>query len=190
VRRRKILLSVLLVGSVGAVTGAGSYSAFTATTANTGNSIEAGSVAIEDNDAGAAMLSLANAKPNDSDTSCIKVRYTGSLASSVRLYASVSGSLTSYLNVTVTRGTGAAAYDNCSGFTADTTNYNGNGPGVVYSGTLAAFPTTYAAGIVDPTPSWATGEEHWYRFAVSVQDNGAAQGQTASADFTWEARNQ
>jgi hypothetical protein len=189
-RRRKILLTVLIAGSVGAVTGAGSYSAFTATTANTGNSIEAGSVTIEDNDVGAAMLSLATAKPNDSDTSCIKLRYTGSLASSLRLYASVSGSLASYLNVAVTRGTGAAAFDDCTGLTADATNYTGNGPGVLYSGTLAAFPATYAAAIVDPAPSWATGEEHWYQFSVSVQDNGAAQGQTASADFTWEARNQ
>ena len=71
----------------------------------------------------------------------------------MRLYASVTGTLPQYLNVTVTRGSGAAGFDNCTGFTADAGDY-GYGPGgVVYSGTLQAFPSTYAAGI-----TWTDGE--------------------------------
>ncbi len=193
-RSRKVLLSLLVLGALGAVAGFGSYSAFTATTTNSGNTITAGSVAIEDNDAGGAMLALANAKPGDADTSCIRVRYTGSLSATVRLYASLTGSLPQYVNLTVTRGTGAAGFDDCTGFTADATDYNGNGAGVVYSGTLGSFPTTYAAAIVDPkaaTPeSWTNGEEHWYRFTITLQDTNAAQGLTGTAGFTWEARNE
>ena len=194
-RTRKLVATLFVLGIVGAFAGVGSYSAFTATTGNTGNSFAAGTVAIEDNDSGTAMLSLANAKPTDSDTSCIKIRYTGSLASSVRLYGSVSGTMTSYMTLTVTRGTDSSpSYDSCSNFTADATNYLGLGNGVVYQGALSSFPANYAAGIVDPhsgsPESWTTNEEHSYRFVVTLNNNNAAQGTTGNAAFTWEAQNQ
>jgi hypothetical protein len=194
-RTRKLLLSAVVLGAVGAIAGAGSYSAFTATTTNTGNSFASGTVAIDDNDSGTAMLALSAAKPGDADTSCIRIRSTGTLGSSVRLYGTIAGSLGSYLTLTVTRGSDSSpSFDSCTSFTADATDYNGYGSGVIYTGTLAAFPASYAAGIVDPkaaTPeSWATNEVHSYRFAITVQDNNAAQGLTASASFTWEARNE
>jgi Rieske Fe-S protein len=194
-RTRKLLLSALVVGVVGAIAGAGSYSAFTSTTTNSGNSLAAGTVVIDDNDSGTAMLALTTAKPGDTDTSCIRIRSTGTLASSVRLYGTITGSLGTYLTLTVTRGTDSSpSFDSCTNFTADATNYNGDGAGVIYTGTLAAFPASYAAAIVDPkaaTPeSWTTNEVHSYKFAITVQDNNAAQGLTASAAFTWEARNE
>jgi predicted ribosomally synthesized peptide with SipW-like signal peptide len=194
-RTRKVFATLFVLGIVGLVAGVGSYSAFTATTSNTGNSFASGTVAIEDNDGNTAMLSLANAKPGDSDTSCIKVKYTGSLASTVRLYGSISGAMTSYMTVTITRGTDASpVFDNCTNFVADATNYIGAGNGVMYQGALNAFPSTYAAGVVDPTSgspeSWTTNEEHVYKITVSLDDQNAAQGQNGNATFTWEARNQ
>ncbi|HEY7198101.1 MAG TPA: TasA family protein [Gaiellaceae bacterium] len=193
-RRRQILLTLLVLGVLGAVAGFGSYSAFTATTTNTGDSFAAGSVSIQDDDSGSAMLSLSNAKPGDADTSCIKVKYTGSLDSSVRLYAATTGTLPQYLNVTVTRGTNSnPSFDSCTNFTPDATNYNGDGPGVIYNGTLSAMPTTWAAGVVDPkaaTPeTWTTNEEHSYKFTVTLLDNNAAQTLNGTSTFTWEARN-
>ncbi len=194
---RKVLLTLLVVGIVGAGSGVGSYSAFTATTANTGNAITAGSVAIEDNDDGTALFTtLANMKPGDSETSCIKVKYTGSLAATVRLYASLSGSLRDYLDLTVTRGTDSnPSYDSCTNFsTAGEGNYIGQGPGVVYSGTLAGFPSSYSGGVIDPTSgspeTWTTGEQHSYRLTLTLQNNNAAQGLSSTAAFIWEARNQ
>jgi hypothetical protein len=193
-RARKLLATLFVLGLVGSATGIGSYSAFTSTTSNAGNSFAAGTVAIEDNDSGTAMLSLANSKPGDSDTSCIKIKYTGSLDANVRIYGSVTGSMSSYMTLTVTRGTQASpSFDSCSGFTADGTNYIGQGNGVIYNGNLSSFPSSYAAGIVDPysgSPElWTTNEEHIYRFVVTLQDNNAAQGLTGGASFTWEARN-
>lgn len=194
-RRRKLLASLIAVGLIGALAGYGTYSAFTATTTNSGNSFSAGSVSIEDNDPNGAMLALSNAKPNDTDTSCIRIRYTGSLPASVRLYAStLSGSLPAHLTLVVTRGTGATAFDNCTGFNPDPVNYGNGGNGIVYNGKLGSFPTTWAAGIVDPTSgtpeSWSTSEEHWYRFAITLDDTNAAQNLSGSASFTWEARNE
>lgn len=188
-RLRKVLLTVIVLGTVAALAGIGSYAAFTSTTTNTGNSFSTGTVAIGDNDLNGAMLALSNAKPADADTSCIRVQYTGSLASTVRLYSTQTGTLPQYLNLTITRGTSAAGFDNCTGFQADGTNYIGQGNGVVYSGALGSFPTTYAGGLVDPDASWTNGEQPWYRFVVSVQDTNSAQGLTGTAGFTWEARN-
>jgi hypothetical protein len=194
-RARAVLLTILVVGILGAVAGVGSYSAFTATTANTGNSFAAGSVVITDNDLDAVMLGLTNAKPGDADTSCIRVTYTGSLSSTVRLYSTQTGTLGQYLTLTVTRGTDSSpSFDSCTNFTPDGTNYIGQGSGVIYSGNLSAFPSTYAAGLVDPLSgspeSWATNEVHSYKFVVTLQDNNAAQTLTGTAGFTWEARNE
>ena len=133
------------------VAGYATYSAFSSATATSGSSFAAGTVAIGDNDAGGAMLSLNAAVPGDSTTGCIKVTYTGSLPATVRLYGTVTGGLAPYLTLTVTRGTETApAFPSCSTFSADATNYIGSGPGVVYSGLLSAWPGGYAAGVVDP----------------------------------------
>jgi hypothetical protein len=184
---------MLAVGLVALATTA-SYSAFSRSTANPGNSFAAGTVTVSDNDAGAAMLSLSSAQPGNSDTSCIRVLYSGSLDATIRLYATVSGSLAPYLALTVTRGTDASpAFDSCSSFTADTTNYLGSGAGVIFSGLLSAFPTSYSAGIVDPLSgapeTWTTSEVHSYRVTISLNNDPAAQGLSATASFVWEARN-
>jgi hypothetical protein len=192
---RRIALTLVLLGGAGTLTGLATLAVFSSTAQSAGNSFAAGTVAISDNDAGSALLALAAAAPGDSDTGCIQVTYTGTLASSVRLYGAVSGSLAPYLTLTVTRGADSSpSFDSCAAFTPDATNYLGQGAGVVYSGSLAAFPSTYAAGIVDPTSgspeSWTQGEAHSYRFTVTLQNDTAAQGLSATAGFTWEARNQ
>jgi hypothetical protein len=173
---------------------AATLSTFTATTANPDNGFIAGTVTLSDNDLNTAMLGLSGAKPGDTDSSCIRVSYTGSLPSTVRLYGTTTGTgLDSYLTLTVTRGTASAGFDNCTGFTADATNYLGSGAGVIYTGTLQAFADDYAAGLIDPTAgtpeSWTTGETHDYKFVLTLVDNDSAQAKTATQTFTWEARN-
>jgi predicted ribosomally synthesized peptide with SipW-like signal peptide len=192
--RTKIALTAIALGLIGLLAGFGTWSAFSSTTSNTGNSFSAGDVILTDNDAGSAMLSLANAKPGDSDTSCIVVTYSGSLPSTVRLYGTTGGSgLDQYLDLTITRGTDPLpSFDSCAGFTPDATDYIGAGAGVIFDGTLQAYPDDYAGGLVDPIPgspeSWTNSEAHGYRFVVSVQDDNSAQGLTATQTFTWEAR--
>lgn len=192
---RKILLTLLVLGAFGAVSGAATFSAFSSQTTNAANSFAAGSVQLTDNDLDTAMLALSNAQPGATDTSCVLVTYSGSLSSTVRLYGTVAGTLAPYLTLTVTRGVDPTpVFDDCNGFVADSTDYVGAGQGVVYQGTLSAFPATYAGGLVDPLAAspeaWTTGETHTYRFAVSLADDNGAQGQSSTASFTWEARNQ
>jgi hypothetical protein len=186
----KLLVTAAVVGSAGTGAGFGGYSAYVATTAHP---YAAAMVGLEDNDADTATLSLTDAAPGASQTGCIKVRHSGSLRSSVRIYANVRGALAPYLTLTVTRGTGSSASPgSCRGFAADSTAFAGYGAGVIYSGTLADFPTNYATGLVDhgntSREGWTTGEEHSYRFTVSLKDDNAAQGRTATARFQWEAK--
>jgi hypothetical protein len=137
--------------------------------ANPGNSGVAGTVALTDNDAASASFTLTDLAPGDSDTSCLQVTYTGSLPALVRLYGTTTGTgLDAYLNLEVTRGTGAGTFDDCTGFVADATNYIGQGAGVIYSGTLAAFGADWSAGTADPRTAsvpeaWTSGEVHGYR---------------------------
>jgi predicted ribosomally synthesized peptide with SipW-like signal peptide len=192
---RKILLTLLVLGAFGVVSGAATFSAFSSQTSSSANSFSAGTVQLTDNDLDVAMLSLSNAQPGATDTSCILVTYSGSLSSTVRLYGAVAGALAPYLTLTVTRGDDPTpVFDDCNGFVADSTDYVGAGAGVVYQGSLSAFPASYAAGLVDPLAAspetWTTGETHTYRFVVSLADDNGAQGLSATAAFTWEARNQ
>jgi hypothetical protein len=194
---KRLLLAVVVMGWVAAAVGYGSYSAFTATTSNTGDTLAAGTVAISDNDGAGTLVTLSNAKPGSTDTGCITVTYTGSLAANVGLYvSSLTGTgLGAYVTLTVTRGSfspSAPAFRSCTNFVADGTNYIGAGNGVIYNGNLSAFPTTYAGGL-EPTSgspaTWNNTDSHVYKFTVTVQDNNSAQGLTATAGFTWEARN-
>jgi hypothetical protein len=194
--RLKVLL-VMVVAALGSAIGTYTWAAYVAQTENAGNSIASGTVALSDNDSGSALVSLNNAVPGASDSGCIRVRYAGSLAANVSMYGTTTGTgLDRYLDVTVTRGTYTAAppaFDSCSTFQADSTDYVGAGAGVVYSGTLETFPDSFATGIVDPTAgapeSWGMDEEHVYRIEVTLQDDIGAESLTATQSFTWEARN-
>jgi len=190
----KVLLTALCVGALGSLAAMGVFGAFSSTTTNAGNTITAGTVAIADNDAGAAMYSIASAKPGESVSKCIKVTYTGSLDADVHIYTgSTIGSLGQYVDLTITPGTQATStFPSCTGFTPDS-------GGAIYTGTLQSFGSTknsYANGVVDYPGSgtkWATNESVVYQVTAALQSSApdAAQGLTTGAHtFTWEARNQ
>jgi hypothetical protein len=186
---RKISLTVLIAGVVAGVAGFGAFSAFSATTANTGNSFASGTVAIADNDGGSAALytSTGNA-PADSVVSCIRVTYTGSLASSVKLY--LAGAITSgsQFNLKIERGTqSTGAFPACGDFAATSS---------AYDGALGSFPTSYGAGADGKAAgaAWATNDSIAYRFTITQNDDATPNahttvGSSGAHDFTWEARN-
>jgi predicted ribosomally synthesized peptide with SipW-like signal peptide len=194
--RVKVALSALVLALLGALAGLGTWAAFSATTDNAGNTFAAGTVVLSDNDGGSTpMLTLSAARPDDTDVSCITVTYSGSLDAQVSLYGVTGGDgLDQYLDLTVTRGSGLTnPYDDCAGFTPDATDYRGDGAGVVYQGTLRDFWDDWDTSEWDPYDAspelWTTGESHAYRFEITVKDDNAAQGLTATQIFTWEARN-
>lgn len=171
---------------------AGTWSAFDRTAASPGNAVATGSVALADNDGGSALLSLSGARSGSSVTSCANVTYSGTVPADVRLYGTVSGGLASYLTLTITRGTFTTtpAAKSCIGFKADATDYVARGAGVIYSGSLSAFPASAATALADPTSGaterWDSGEAHAYKLTVTMNSSSGA-GLSSSADFTWLA---
>ena len=189
-RGRKTLLSLLLVGALGAVAGIGTFSAFSATTVNAGNTFDAGTVVINDNDANSAMYNITAAKPNDVVVRCIRVTYAGSLPSTVHLYTNTPvNAFGQYVTLAIAKGTmpGATTFPNCTGFTSEAT---------IFSGTLSSFAasnTNYATG-ASAAPGvatqWVQNDSVVYQFTLTMQDNPLATGGTSGThSFTWEAQN-
>ena len=109
-RGRKTLLTLLVLGLIGTVAGIGTFSAFSATTVNAGNTFDAGTVVISDNDAGSAMYNIVDATPNQVVTRCIRVTYTGTLPSLVRLYTTTPvNAFGQYVTLSVDKGNMPAA---------------------------------------------------------------------------------
>jgi hypothetical protein len=123
-KTQKVLSSVLVGGVLAGATTFGVFGAFSATTQNAGNEISTGTVTLGDNDGGQAMFNVTNAKPSETWSRCIKVTYTGSLASDVRHYSTATGgALSQYLRIKVEQGTSTATtFPSCVGFVPDPTS--------------------------------------------------------------------
>jgi hypothetical protein len=191
---KKLLLSLGVATAFSAAAGLASFSAFSSTTSNSGNDFDTGTVYISDNDAGSAMYSVTNQKPGNQVQKCIKVTYTGSLDSTVKLYASSVAAVGQYVNLLIETGTGNITFPSCTNFSADASP-------TLYSGTLKGFADTYtsfANGLADnpgAATKWVTNDAVVYRFTLTLQDDNNANGgasplSTGLHGFTWEAQNQ
>ena len=190
-RTKSLLRSLLAVGAAGALAGFGTFSAFSSSTENPGNKIDAGTVALSDNDSGSALYDVSGAKAGDTVDRCITVTYSGSLGASVKLYLpDAVGALAPYVNMKVTAGTDASpSFGDCTGFVAD------GAP--IFNSTLAAFRaahTGWANGLAyNPAgdTKWDQNDAVTYRVELTLQDNNNAQGLgTGTHRLMWEARNQ
>jgi predicted ribosomally synthesized peptide with SipW-like signal peptide len=192
--RSKVLRTLLVLGIVACIAGAGVFSAFSSSTDNPGNVITAGTVTLEDNDGGTALYAITGAKPGDTKTSCIKVTYKGSLPATVKLFTpSTIGELGPYVNLKVEAGTQTTStFPTCEGFTPAASP-------TVYEGTLAAFATEHSAftnGITTnpgAQTKWETNNSVVYKFTATLSATApeAAQGKTTGSHIIrWEAQNQ
>ena len=125
-------------------------------------------------------------KPGSNGSKCLVVTSSGSLASTVKLYAtnySTTKSLADNLNLKVEEGTGGS-FSDCNGLTAGST---------IYDGSAAAFGTSktnFATGVGTWAPTGGNATKTYkitYTLASSTPDS--AQGGTAAVGFTWESQN-
>lgn len=188
---KKVLRTLVVVGLLGGVA-VGALSAFSSQTDNPGNVVTAGTVTIADNDGGTALYNLPNAKPGDSQQSCIRVVYTGSLDADVRLFTpSTIGDLGPHVNLTIEPGTQATpSFPSCTDFTPDA-------GGAIFNNTLNNLPTSYATGVSDfpgtTATKWVNTDAVVYRVTATLSASApdSAQGQTTGSHaIRWEARNQ
>lgn len=187
---RSLLAVTAGIALSGALVWQSSYAAFTATTSNPGNSWTAGSIALADNDSGAALFTASGLVPGSTGSRCITVDYTGTVGAAVKLYATpvpaAPTDLAPYLELTVEEGTGGTP--DCTGFTPTSTLY-GTVPGFDPAKTLATFTTSHSAhsnGVSTWTPT--TAESRTFRIGYKLKDDNAAQGKRAEINFVWEAR--
>lgn len=186
-----IAIPAALVAS-GAVVSTASYSAFSATTVNPTSNWTAGSVALSDDDNNTALFTATGLKPGSTNSNCITVTSTGSLASTVKLYATnaqTTSTLASNTAIVIEQGTGGG-FGSCSGFTPAATN----GTLTPANTTLASFATantSFANGLGTWAPTGTASESRVYRitYTVSATAPNSVQGTTASLGLTWEAQN-
>lgn len=191
---RNLLATVVVVGLLIAAVGAAVFSAYTSVTSNEGNTFTAGTIELTDNDSGSALFNVSGFTPGDSFVRCIRVDYesTGGVQSGLKLFGATGGTgLADYLDIQVRRGTMPAvgSSGDCTGFTPDATDYEGDGPGVFVDTTLINFPANYDDGIADPVATWSDGDSAVYEITLTVQNDNDAQGLAATQDFSFEARN-
>ena len=192
-RARKVLGSLAVIGALGALLGLGAFSAFTATTSNSGNAITSGTVKIDQHTGATTLYNVTNQKPGDATTGCVRVTYSGSLASTVHVYTTSTVTNGSLYNLKVERGSGLSSPDNtmnCTGFSASSTAYNGA------LGTFASTYTDYASGVAGKSAdaAWATNDAVDYKFTITQNDDATANAHTSATSsgshtFVWEARN-
>jgi hypothetical protein len=194
--KRKLFITFAVVALMAGLGVFVTSAAFTATTVNSNNRIEAGSVALSDSDAGTGVLyNATDQEPgagNGPTEACIRVTYSGSLGSTVKLYRSaVTNGSDFRLKVeraysgAGTRLTAPASDMNCTGFVAGST---------VFDNTLDQLGTDYTTGSDAKGAAWASGDTVDYKFTIYTVDDSTPNAHTSDHDsgvhsFTWEAQN-
>jgi hypothetical protein len=186
-RRRTVAAVVgVVLGLVvsGLLVWRGTSAVFSSTTADGPNSFTLGSVTLSDDDTGSALFSAAGLVPGSTGSNCIAVSYTGTVATSVKLYAGASSDasgVAQYVDLTIEQGTGGG-YGSCGGFGSPTT---------IYSGTLAGFTgtaTDYPSGVGSWSPSGSATTVYRISYTLDAATPSGKQGTSTSATFQWESR--
>lgn len=140
-----------------------------------GNSFEAGTITLVDDDQGRSLVSLSDMAPGRPVIKCITVSYEGTiLPVDVSLAASTDGPLADYLEVVIESGTGGG-FGSCDTFVPDAT---------IYSGTVGVLSRA------NPMPVGTLrnqDDDISFRFRFELVDDGRAVGESTSLDFVWEA---
>jgi hypothetical protein len=178
---------LVTLGILGAslVTWRTSSALFTATTTSGTNSFGTGSVAISDNDSGTALFTVTGMKPGSNGQACIKVSYTGTLASTVRVYGTgetATNQLDQYLTLTIDEGSSAATtFPSCTNFVLGTAN--------IFNTTMNLLGTTYLTGYGSWAPTTVESRDYRISYSLSAAAPNSTMNSTASVTFTWEAQN-
>jgi len=178
-----VLTSLLLVSFIVMAT---SRAAFVGSTANNGNSIQAATVVVTDNDSGTSLFAVTDTVPGTNYDRCIDIAYSGTLnVAPIAMYmgAAPTGTLGQYLNLTIDIGPDTAdTFGSCTTFASSA---------VLFNGTIDSFRAahnSYATGLNTWDPTGGATETRTMRIRLAVQNNNLAQGLTSGFGLTWEAQ--
>ena len=149
--------------------------ALTAEGTTAASAISSGTISLADDDQGRSLFDLGAMAPGRPVTRCLEVVYDGTiLPVALSMRSESAGALTSFLDVSIEEGTGGT-FEDCGGFRATRP---------VFAGTLAELTD---AGWLPLGRMVNSGETRTYRVRIELQDTADALGQTARAEFLWEA---
>ncbi len=143
--------------------------------------VPATEIALTDSAAGTAMFGNETLSPGVTVQRCIAVTYSGNAEPEpVRLFAAAtSGDLAPYLDLAVHIGqAGTGASGDCAEFAPSET---------LFEGTLAGFAATHSSSATG-RQTWrptATEETRTFRFSLSLRDDPAGAGKSATFGFSW-----
>lgn len=192
-RARLWLAAVIAVGM--AVSGMSvwqaSQAAFSAQTGVTGNTFSVGSVSISNERSGAVIFTggTTNMAPGAGGSQCVRVTYTGTLASEVRMYASAytDTGLGSYLRLTVEEGDGGT-YADCSAFTRTAYLVNDQLVASVFNPGGTPAHRDWADGLGGAWQPSSNPSSKTYRVSYSLPaSTSGGQGTNVVVTLTWEA---
>jgi hypothetical protein len=139
-----------------------------------GSALASGTISLVDDDAGAALFDFSDMAPGRPIVRCIEVIYEGSILPVDMILATESiGDLGAYLDLSIEEGIGGG-FDSCEGFVATTP---------LFTGTLTQFAEGDSLELGRILNS---GDSRSYRIIFDLQDEQAALGRTATAEFIWE----
>lgn len=181
--RAALLTPVALIASSALVYQA-SNAAFTATTSNGSNTWATGALTLADNDSGNALFQVTGLVPGSTGTKCIKVDYTATVGSNIKLYVNPAADdgLAQYLDMKVDEGTGAATNGSCTDFSST---------GNLVTDTLKNFSTnnnSYANGLGSWSPTGNDTRTYRFTYTLNAGAPDSVQGKSSSATFVWEAK--
>jgi hypothetical protein len=183
------LVTPLAVLAAGGVVWQGSHAAFSGQTRNSGNDWSTGSVALTDDDKGAARFQVSNMIPGDTETKCITVTANASVPGTVKGYAVnptfPSPALADRIFVTLREGSGGS-FESCTGFTANST-IAANVPLSTFAG-ANSYATALGGWQVNAGVQTRTYELTW-KFNTTGMTQAEVddlQGKRAGIDMQWE----
>lgn len=170
-----------------------SSAVFTAQTDNSGNSLEAGTIVLGDDDGESAALTMSNIAPGEYSENCIRVEYDGTLdPEPVKVFSTSDFSATvtdmeDQVNITIEQGTAGSAgsFDNCTGFDSGVTLVDG-----VPLSTWHGNATNYTTGDGTWNPT-GPNQTRVYRITLELDlsTGNAYQGASLSGiNLTWETQ--
>jgi hypothetical protein len=155
-----------------------SSSAIGRSTTEVGNSFEAGTIELTDDDAGRSLFDLTDMAPGRPAVRCIDVIYRGSiLPVDLGLAADAGGELAPYLHVVIERGSGGT-FESCEDFRLSAQ---------VFGGTLDELADATASRPVSVATVLSSNERVSFRFRFELIDDEQVVGKQASSTFVWDA---
>ena len=171
------LLALALVGGLVIRT---SSAVFTAQTDNTGNSLEAGTIVLTDDDAGTAALTMSNIAPGEYSQNCLVVEYDGTLdpepvkvfsTSAFRTTPATTGpgtaaaNMQNQVNITIEQGAGSSSggFGSCAGFVTGATLVD-----AVPLDTWHAGARDYVSGAGSWDPALGPDQTRMYRITLEL----------------------